>query len=163
MNDTRDQLRLLSTFHYVLAGLTALLCFFPALYVVMGISIVAGQVDGSRGPPPALGWLVAGMGVFMFLAGMTLAVLLLLAARYLRTSRHWMYCMVIAGLSCALFPFGTVLGVFSIVTLSKPEVKTLFTPPHVPRPSGSVTSGSVLPGHGTYHAEAGRAAAWASR
>ncbi len=36
------------------------------------------------------------------------------------------FVIVIAALSCAFFPFGTVLGVFTIIILSKPEVKSLF-------------------------------------
>ncbi|GEJ55959.1 hypothetical protein [Anaeromyxobacter diazotrophicus] len=136
MNDVREQIRLLSIFHYVLAGLTALFSLIPTLHVVMGVSmlrgqfgIVPGQIGAHRGPPPEFGWLFIGMGAFMLLAGLSLAVLLLIAGNSLRAHRRRTYCIVVAAVSCVFFPFGTVLGVFTILTLSKPEAKTLFAPP----------------------------------
>jgi hypothetical protein len=129
MDDVREQVRLLSIFHYVLAGLMALCSLIPTIYIVMGVSIMRGQFAAHRGPPPAFGLLFFGMGAVMMLAGMSFAVLLVLAARFLRANRRWTYCIVVAALSCAFFPFGTVLGVFTLVTLSKPEAKALFAQP----------------------------------
>ena len=37
-----------------------------------------------------------------------------------------MYCFVVAAIECILIPFGTVLGVFTIIALSRPSVKVLF-------------------------------------
>jgi len=34
--------------------------------------------------------------------------------------------MVIAGIECLFMPFGTVLGVFTLVVLVRPSVKELF-------------------------------------
>ena len=34
--------------------------------------------------------------------------------------------MVIAGIECFIMPFGTVLGIFTILTLIKPETRQLF-------------------------------------
>jgi hypothetical protein len=34
---------------------------------------------------------------------------------------------VIAAIACLQMPIGTILGVWTIVTLSKPQVKELFT------------------------------------
>lgn len=41
-----------------------------------------------------------------------------------RTSRT--FCLVVAGLECILMPFGTVLGVFTLIVLSKEPAKQLF-------------------------------------
>ena len=38
-------------------------------------------------------------------------------------------CMIVAGLSCMMMPFGTVLGVFTLLVLLKPQVKALFDAP----------------------------------
>ena len=38
-----------------------------------------------------------------------------------------MFCLVIAALLCMITPFGTVLGVFTIIVLVRPSVKLLFT------------------------------------
>ena len=49
-----------------------------------------------------------------------------LAGRYLTQHRSYIFCLVMAALSCAFFPFGTVLGVFTIVLLQKDAVRQLF-------------------------------------
>ena len=128
MPPPRDDLRLLSIFHYVLAGLTALFAVFPLLYVGLGAAFLSGAFEGERNPPPAfLGWFMIGLGLFLLLFVLGYAIALVFAGRFLSRQRHWLYCMIVAGLSCASFPFGTALGVFTIITLAKPEVKALFT------------------------------------
>jgi len=42
------------------------------------------------------------------------------------------FCMVIAWLTCALFPLGTVLGVFTILQLVQPEAERAFDDARVP-------------------------------
>lgn len=49
-----------------------------------------------------------------------------IAGRFLALARHWTFCLVVAALSCAFFPFGTVLEVFSIIALSESESKAVF-------------------------------------
>lgn len=128
MPPPRDDLRLLSIFHYVLAALSGLFAIFPLVYVGMGVAFVAGAFEGEPDPPPALvGWMLIAFGLLFLSLVVGYAVGLVLAGRFLSRQRHWMFCMVMAGLSCPSFPFGTALGVFTIVTLAKPEVKALFT------------------------------------
>ena len=37
-----------------------------------------------------------------------------------------MYCLVMAGIECLFMPFGTVLGVFTIIVLMRESVKEMF-------------------------------------
>gem|GEM_PF-4821627 len=37
------------------------------------------------------------------------------------------YCLVIAGILCTIFPLGNASGVVSLITLLKPEAKSLFS------------------------------------
>ena len=37
-----------------------------------------------------------------------------------------MYCLVVAAIECLFIPFGTVLGVFTIVVLNRSSVRSLF-------------------------------------
>ena len=37
-----------------------------------------------------------------------------------------MYCMVIASLECLFMPFGTVLGIFTLILLNKDSVIEIF-------------------------------------
>lgn len=129
---TREQdaehLRLLSIFHYVVAGLAALFACLPVFHLVIGIMMVTGQ-GGFVDQEPAIGllgcFLVALAGAFI-LAGWTFAVCLALAGRYLSERRHYTFCLVVAGVACAFGPFGTVLGVFTIIALVRDSVKELF-------------------------------------
>ena len=126
MGAARDDLRLLSIFHWVLAGLAALFSAFPLLYVAMGVAILQGRFEGQRPPPAFFGWMMIAMGIAFMVMGLGYAALVAYAGRCVAKVRHWTFVIVIAALSCAFFPFGTVLGVFTIIVLSKPEVKSLF-------------------------------------
>lgn len=139
MTDSRDHVRLLAIFHYVLAGLCALFALFPVLYIVMGLAIVNGAFpeSGKQGPPEPFGWIFVAMGGFMLVLVAGFATLVVVAGRFLQTQRHWTFCVVVAALSCAFFPLGTALGVFTIIVLSKDEVKAAFAgrPPAAPLPT----------------------------
>jgi hypothetical protein len=136
--DDQQHLRLLSIFHYVDAGLTALFsCIFLA-HVVMGLFMVFSpeSMGGKPGdqPPPAIGWMFTCMGAGMFLIGQTMAVCTALAGRFIARRKRYWFIFVMACIQCAFFPFGTVLGVFTIVTLSRESVKSLFADRRVHAP-----------------------------
>jgi hypothetical protein len=137
MNQDQEHLRLLSIFHYVVAGLTALFACFPVFHLIFGIVMLVapGSFDhGPHGPqsPPEflrfMGLIVVLVATLIILMGWTLAVCILLAGRCLSRRRHYIFCLVIAALLCMITPFGTVLGVFTIVVLMRPSVKSLFAP-----------------------------------
>ena len=44
----------------------------------------------------------------------------------LQQRRRPTLCLVVAGLECMMFPFGSVLGVFTIIILLRPCVRQLF-------------------------------------
>jgi hypothetical protein len=127
--ETRSHVHLLSVFHYVLAGVSALFSLFPLLYVALGAAMLTGAFErGSRGPPPppVFGWFMIVLGAAFMLMGATYVVLVVLAGRFLARTRHWTFCIVVAALSCAFFPFGTALGVFTIMVLSREDAKAAF-------------------------------------
>ena len=77
-------------------------------------------------PPAFMGWLFTCMGGGMFVAGISLAVCVFLAGRFIAHRRRYWFVFVLACLQCAIFPFGTALGVFTILVLSRQSVKSLF-------------------------------------
>jgi len=77
-------------------------------------------------PPAALGWAFVGLGIFLFLLGVTFALVLALAGRSLSRRRRYWFAFVVACIECIFIPFGTILGVFTIIVLSRESVKTLF-------------------------------------
>jgi hypothetical protein len=57
-----------------------------------------------------------------------------LAGRFLARRRHHTFCMVIAAVACTFMPLGTVLGVFSLIVLSRESVRESFAPGPPPLP-----------------------------
>jgi hypothetical protein len=127
VGNAREDLTILAIFHFILAGLCLLFSLIPVLYVVMGAAFVRGRLHGPNPPPEFFGWMLVTMGSVFMLLGLAFSAAVLYAGLSLRVNRRWTYCMVIAGLSCAWFPVGTVLGAFTIITLSRPEVRATFT------------------------------------
>jgi hypothetical protein len=133
MNQDADQLRLLAIFHYVVAGLAALFSLFPLLYTMVGtIFIFAARhgtpKPGEELPPEFLGWIFIVLGSVLFLLGIAMAICILIAGRCLSRRKCYTFVLVIACLECLFIPFGTILGVFTIVVLSRESVKALFSP-----------------------------------
>jgi hypothetical protein len=118
----------LSIFHYVLAGLSVLISLFPIIHLVLGIMMVT--IPGHHGPgtpePEFVGWIFIGFAILFILCGLTFSGFIFATARCLSRRTHHTYCLVMAGIECLLMPYGTVLGVFTIVVLMRDEVKALF-------------------------------------
>ncbi|WP_146118785.1 hypothetical protein [Blastopirellula marina] len=127
-NEDEYHLKLLSIFYYIVAGLTALIGCFPIIHVLFGLAmIVVGAAEHRAGPLPILGGMLFTLiGGVVFVIFQAVAVCLLLTGRFLQSHRHHTFCLVIAVIICFSFPIGTVLGVFTILVLVRPEVRTLF-------------------------------------
>jgi len=120
------QLRLLGIFHYVVAGLCGLFALFPVFHLAIGVGIVSGAMPVQDPQARWMGWFFIAFASAWMLCGLALAVAIAVAGRCLQRHRRYTYCLVVAGLSCMLMPFGTVLGVFTLIVLVRPRVKTLF-------------------------------------
>ena len=136
MNQDAEHLRLLAIFHYVVAGLAALFSLFPLLYTTIGAIFISvarhgTPKPGEELPPEFLGWIFAVVGSFLFLLGVAMAICILIAGRCLSRRKCYSFALVMACIECLFVPFGTILGVFTIVALSRESVKGLFsdTPP----------------------------------
>ena len=131
MNHDKEHSRLLAIFHYVVAGLAALFSFFPLLYTTVGaIFIFAARhgtpKPGEQLPPEFLGWIFVVLGLLLFLLGVAMAICILIAGRCLSRRKHYTFALVMACIECLFIPFGTILGVFTIIALSRESVKELF-------------------------------------
>jgi hypothetical protein len=129
MTRDEDHLRLLSIFHYVVGGLAGLFAFFPIIHLVIGLVMIFApdKFDGKGGPPPAFfGWFFVIFAVMFIVLGWTFAVFVLTTGRFLARRKHYMFCLVMGGVECMFMPFGTVLGVFTIIVLTQEPVKQLF-------------------------------------
>ncbi len=135
-NQDTEHLRLLVIFHYVVAGVMVLVGCFPIIHVAIGVALLAAPDEtweGKDAPPPfvpkMIGMLFTVVGSVIIVFNWTLATCLFFAGRCLAQRRRRAVCIVVAAAACLFFPFGTALGVFTIIVLTRPTVAVLFETP----------------------------------
>ena len=132
VNQDKEHLRLLSIFHYVAGAMTALFACVPLIHLAIGVAMLCGALDGKNAPPRALGLLFVIFPIFFILCGWALAVCMIIAGGSLARYQARTYCLVIAAIECIVMPFGTVLGVFTLIVLMRDSVKVLFSANQAP-------------------------------
>jgi hypothetical protein len=136
----QQHLQLLCIFHFVVAGLAVLGMAFLFIHYMMFSTFFANphmweqaqqqaQQHGQPAPPfnpadffKAFIWFYLFFGIIALLA----AVGNIISGLFLRKRKNRMFSLVIAGLDCLQVPFGTVLGVFTIIVLVRPSVAELY-------------------------------------
>ena len=129
MNEDEKHLNLLSIFHYVVGGIGILFGFFPIFHLIIGVSMLTGNLGGSENevPPIIFKLMFILIPIIFMLCAWSFSICLIIAGRYLKRRKKYTFCLVMAGISCMFAPFGTVLGVFTIIVLMRPSVKELFS------------------------------------
>ena len=129
MNQNAENLRLLGVFHYVVAAFAALFSMIPVIHLAVGTGMTLVALltnDKELFPLAIVGSVFIVFATCFILAGLTFAACLVLAGRFLQQRKHYNFCLFMAGFACIFMPFGTILGVFTIITLMKQEVKAMF-------------------------------------
>lgn len=121
-----EHLRLLSIFHYVAGGLMAAFSCIPIFHVLFGTYFLLTPNGPGGNDARFVGLIFIFIGGAIILLGWALAALTAFAGRCLGQRKHYTFCLIVAGLSCLWMPFGTVLGVFTLIVLLRPSVKPLF-------------------------------------
>ena len=140
MTQDEEHLRLLSIFHYVVAGLAGLFALFPIFHLIFGLLFIfaPGEFAGKgEPPPPFIGWFFVIFAALFISVGWVFAAFVLTAGRCLARRRRYLFCLVMAGIECVFMPFGTVLGAFTIIVLVRESVKKLFASNDPLQPSTS--------------------------
>jgi hypothetical protein len=129
--------------HYIWAGFQALGGLMGLAFVGMGtyLSLSPQILGANTAPPPWFGAVFAGVGMFVLVTVEALAVLSFLTGRFLSRRQHHTFCIVISAINCLTVPFGTALGVYTIVVLLRPSVKQLFSAAPPPPPLPNMQSG----------------------
>lgn len=125
-----NQLKLVMVFHWVWAGLMVIgigMLFLHQHLMNMIMSNPEMWEQSNGGPPPeeflaVFAYVYLVMGITLVLSALVNA----LSAYFIRTRRNRMLSMVVAGLNCLLFPFGTALGVFTLIVLIRESVVELY-------------------------------------
>ncbi|NMF86263.1 hypothetical protein [Nodosilinea sp. P-1105] len=126
----RERLKVLSIFHFIVAGLVLALSLFSLIFVAIGGAVLLdpaslGTTDND--PPAALaGVIFLVIGAAFLLYGFILAVALVLSGRWLRQQKHYWYSVVIACVALLFTPIGTVLGLITLVILLQDSVRELY-------------------------------------
>jgi uncharacterized membrane protein len=120
-------LKMLSLFHYVLGGIQVFFSLFPVFHLVMGIAMLSsGMGSGKNAPPQVVAVLFTIIPAAMIFFGLAYAAALLYAGRCLAKTRGYTFCFAVAVISLLSMPFGTVLGIFTLVALFREGVKERF-------------------------------------
>ena len=128
--EDEQHLDILGICHFIYAAFIGLAGLVGVVYVVIGL-VFATAVVSSTGPTgtmpaAAVGGAFAVIGGFVTLALWGVAACLIVSGLGLRRRRRRTFSFVIGCISCMSVPLGTVLGVFTIVVLSRPSVKALY-------------------------------------
>ena len=125
-----EHLRLLSLFHYIKGGITVAFSFFGLIYFVFIVFIVKiGSRAGFQShdfdnefPFEFFAYFLIIVGIIVTFV-LVFGVLQLLSAYYLRRGRNRIFSFIIGIIECLEIPYGTVLGVITIMVLNRYSVK----------------------------------------
>ncbi|MGD0479812.1 MAG: hypothetical protein ABSA42_06545 [Terracidiphilus sp.] len=126
-----DHLRLLEIFHFVFAGLALVGIGFLGLHYAFMHALFSNpamwQNQKGGGPPPgqflaAFVWVYFVLGALLIVA----AIANLASGLFIRRRMCRIFSLIVAGVNCIQIPFGTTLGVFTIVVLLRDSVRELY-------------------------------------
>src|SRR5438132_5773700 len=120
-----EHLKLLALFHYVVGGLMiAFSCIF-FIHVAIGILMLTKpemlNPPNQHGPvmPAAFAWLFILLPGTFIIFSWIIGGLTILSGRRIATRRSRTFSIVVAAIDCLFVPFGTVLGVFTLIVLTR--------------------------------------------
>ncbi|MBI1177162.1 hypothetical protein GC207_06945 [bacterium] len=128
-NQDVANLNLLAVFHFVVGGLGFVCACIPLIHLAIGIAIIVApdRVFKNSEPAPVLvGYLFVIVATLFILVGWTAAIFTAVSGWMIKKRRRRMFSFVMGAVLCIFFPFGTVLGVFTLILLNKESVKALY-------------------------------------
>ena len=105
------------------------LCFaiFFIFYVGLGFFVTSAvELDQSKDMPFNPGIIIIILGVIGLIITVTLGILKILASSYLKSIKNYNFIFAMAVVSCLTGILGILLGMFTLIELSKPEIKQMF-------------------------------------
>jgi hypothetical protein len=127
--DTKTH-KTLTIFWYILAAIQALVGCIALIPIGFGLLAIVTGASSGRGDDAAAGGIVGGtfacFGFFLLIIWWGIAFLNFTVARSLPARKKKTLCFVMACLVCLGFPLGTLLGVFTLITLNKPQISASF-------------------------------------
>jgi len=127
-----EHLRLLRLGYFIAGSVTAVvscfLIFHTVFLLIFGLNPQLFNAPNQRGtpPPPGLFLGLAGLLMTFMVAGWIFGALQIYAGICLGKRRHMTCVFIIGIIECLFLPWGTALGVLTILVLSRPSVAALF-------------------------------------
>jgi hypothetical protein len=131
MNDDIRYLDLIALFHVIVGLVVGLFSCLPLVNLSMGLSMLSDipkmiVQDVTFSPFALLPIMFTLLPILIVVLGWMFAIAISLNGFYIKNRQWHTYCVVIGGVETIFMPFGTVLGVFTIILLTKPNIKKLF-------------------------------------
>ena len=142
MDKDLEHLKLLGIFHYIWGALSILGGLATGVYcLIMGFVFLAAPSSSSEdaGSQSVVGGVVIGIGIVLLLVIVIYGILVLMAAgKYRKHQGGYMFCFILAIITLVIGGIpGIVLGIFSLIVLSRASVKALFQGQSLPGVSGA--------------------------
>ena len=128
-----EHLKLLSVFHYIKGVLTILtssffifhFIFFAIFSKLAANPEFAGEEFGSEFPFAIFTIFTIMFGIFILL-GVIFGILQIMSGIFLKKRKNRIFSFIVAIIELIFIPYGTILGVLTIVVLQRDSVKNLY-------------------------------------
>jgi hypothetical protein len=129
-----EHLRLLSLFHYIAGGITlffSIVLLFQFLLLIVFWEGLIQQYEGHRFTSnneldATILSIFFYIWLFILLIVITFGILEILSARFIKLQKHRTFSFIIAILNLLSIPYGTILGIMTIIVLSRNSVKEIY-------------------------------------
>lgn len=126
MNDPAKNLNTFRILFLIKGILTLCFSLFFVLYGGLGVVFTNLDEFSSAAQPFNPGYIFLIVGIVGFIFSITLGTLALIASKYLKEQRNHTFIFVVAIMNALTGVLGILLAVFTLIEISKPEVKELF-------------------------------------
>jgi ABC-type phosphate transport system permease subunit len=150
MEKDLEHLKLLGIFHYIWGALSLLGgIFIGGYFLVIGVILMNNPPTSTSsedsGTASMAGGILIGVGVILFLVVVVYGILTLMAGgKYRKHQGGYWFCFILAIVTLVIGGIpGIVLGIFSLIVLSRDSVKTLFRGQSLPGTGSMVATPPV--------------------
>ena len=150
MEKDHEHLKLLGIFHYIWGALSLLGgIFIGGYFLVIGVILMNNPPTSTSsedsGTASMAGGILIGVGVVLFLVVVVYGILTLMAGgKYRKHQGGYWFCFILAIVTLVIGGIpGIVLGIFSLIVLSRESVKTLFRGQSLPGTGSMVATPPV--------------------
>lgn len=130
MKEDLSHLNSLAIAHYVVGGFMVLFSCMPLIHVGLGLSFILGSEElfaqSGEVPPAFVGWLFFLVGLLFFIFAQAISISVIVSGHFLKKRKNYLFSFILACVACLFVPFGTILGIFTIIVLSRDSVKRIY-------------------------------------